>query len=422
MPGGLLLAVAMMFLVRTAVAAVDDAAEGFGASARGGNGGKELRVTRLDDDPKDPQPGSLRWAVSQKGPRIVRFSVSGNIRLKGALIVTEPRLTLDGFDAPAGGVCICDHSLTFRDTHDIIVRYLRVRRGDIDTLKMVEREGLKRPHGSNDLDCISVNDSSDLLFDHVSASWCNDEVFGIVGGRNVSIQWCIMSEPLSNPKIHPYGDNHAFGLNLSASTLSLHHSLVAHYVMRGPQFEANDVRPHRTNPRFEAINNVLFDYERSGSRYTTGIEDHPELASGSDFAFQFINNMYVHTKPNPEIEAEMKHGVISPLKVYLSGNLGPNRTDLKQDEWKLLFAGRSTPMRQAESNVQAQVSAERLFTPSTPVTTQSAQDAYELVLARAGCSNHRDVVDQRIIRDVREKKTGRVIHSQNDVGGWPKLD
>src|SRR5581483_11984416 len=116
-----------------------------------------------------------------------------------------------------------------------------------------------------------------------------DEIFGIVQCKNVTIQWCLLAEPLSNPAIHPYGDNHAFGLNLSASTLSLHHTLLAHYVMRGPQFEANDVR--RTlgfEPRFEAVNNVLFDYARSGSRYTTGIEDHPDEAAGTHFAFQFI--------------------------------------------------------------------------------------------------------------------------------------
>ncbi len=410
----------MSLAFRSAAAAVDDAAEGFrrrgsrrpwwaGAASHAARRRSEKPATRL-----------TAWAVSQPGPRIVRFAVAGNIRLKGPLTITEPCLTLDGFDAPGAGICICDHSLIIRDTHDVIVRYLRIRRGDVETLKMIEREGLQRPRGSNDLDCVSVNDASNLLFDHVSASWSNDEVFGIVGGRNVTIQWCIISEPLSNPKLHPYGDNHAFGLNLSASTLSLHHSLIAHYVMRGPQFEANDVRPHRTNPRFEAVNNVLFDYQRSGSRYTTGIEDHPELAAGSNFAFQFINNLYVHNQPKPEIEAELKHGVISPLKVYLSGNLGPNRPDLAQDEWKLLFAGK-TPMRQAEPTVQAQISAERLFTPPTPVTTQTAREACDLVLERAGCSHHRDTVDERIIRDVREKNTGHVIHSQNDVGGWPEL-
>src|SRR5690242_13751606 len=87
-----------------------DGAEGFGATSRGGLGGRELRVTSLEDDLDDPQPGTLRWAIGQPEPRIVRFDVAGNIRLKGPLTVEQPFVTLDGEGAPGQGVCICDHS------------------------------------------------------------------------------------------------------------------------------------------------------------------------------------------------------------------------------------------------------------------------------------------------------------------------
>jgi len=266
-------------------------AEGFGATSRGGAGGREIVVTSLDDDPTKPGPGTLRWAIQQPGPRIVRFASAGNIRLKAPLRVREPLLTIDGSDAPAAGVCICDHSFECRQTHDIVVRYLRFRHGDEETLRSVEAAGLERPRGSGDLDCVSLDDSRDIIFDHCSLSWSCDEIFGVVRCKNVTIQWCLMAEPLANPRIHPYGDRHAYGLNLSANRLSLHHCLLAHYHMRGPQFEANDVR--RTlgyDIKMEAINNVFFDYERSGSRYTTGIEDHPEEAVEKKFQFQFLNN------------------------------------------------------------------------------------------------------------------------------------
>ncbi|HEY2415727.1 MAG TPA: hypothetical protein VGI40_26040, partial [Pirellulaceae bacterium] len=238
-----------------------DGAEGFGAASRGGIGGREILVTSLDDDPKSPRPGTLRWAILQPGPRVVRFRIAGNIRLKAPLRVTEPLLTLDGSDAPAAGICICDHSFECRRTHDIVVRYLRFRHGDVETLRAVEAAGLERPKGSGDLDCVSLDDSQDIIFDHCSLSWSCDEIFGIVRCQNVTIQWCLLAEPLANPRIHPYGDRHAYGLNLSANTLSLHHCLLAHYHMRGPQFEANDV--HRNlgyDIQMEAINNVLFDY------------------------------------------------------------------------------------------------------------------------------------------------------------------
>jgi hypothetical protein len=397
-------------------------AEGFGAVARGGAGGHILEVTRLDDDPDNPREGSLRWAVEQPGPRIVHFAISGNIRLKAPLTVREPFLTIDGSTAPGEGVCICDHSFNVRKSHDVIVRYVRFRRGDVTVLQRNKDEGLRRPRGSADLDCVSLDDSQNILFDHVSLSWCCDEIFGIVRCQNVTVQWCLMAEPLSNPAIHPYGDNHAFGMNTSASTLSIHHNLIAHYVMRGPQFEANDVRRELTdyNPQAEAVNNVLFDYTHSGSRYTAGIEDHPEEAEGKTFSFQFINNMYLADPPSPEILGTVKHGVIEPLRVYVSGNIGPHRKSDSQDQWDALFAER-TPMRQADAAMQAQVAGAMLFTAPIAVTTHPAAEAYELVLQQAGCSHRRDSFDRRIIENVRQRRFGRIVRSQDDVGGWPEL-
>jgi pectate lyase len=397
-------------------------AEGFGAVARGGAGGRIIEVTGLDDDPDNPREGSLRWAIMQPGPRIVHFATPGNIRLKAPLTVREPFLTIDGSTAPGAGVCLCDHSFNVRETHDVIVRYVRIRRGDTTVLQRNRDERRPRPRNSADLDCVSLDDAQNILFDHVSLSWSCDELFGIVRCQNVTIQWCLMAEPLSNPAIHPYGDNHAFGMNTSASTLSIHHNVIAHYVMRGPQFEANDVRRKLThyNPQAEAINNVLFDYAHSGSRYTAGIEDHPEEAAGKTFAFQFINNVYLADPPAPEILGTVKHGVIEPLRVYVSGNIGPHRTPDSQDQWDALFAER-TPMRRADAATQAQVAGAILFTPPIPVTIQPAAEAYELVLEQAGCSHRRDSFDRRIIDNVRERRFGRIVRSQNDVGGWPEL-
>ena len=75
-------------------------AEGFGASAVGGRGGKVIKVTNL----KAKGPGSLQAACQAKGPRIVVFEVSGVIR--GNVTITEPVITLAGQTAPGGGVTI----------------------------------------------------------------------------------------------------------------------------------------------------------------------------------------------------------------------------------------------------------------------------------------------------------------------------
>ena len=52
---------------------------------------------------------------------------------------------------------------------------------------------------------------------------------------------------------------------------------------------------------------------------------------------------------------------------------------------------------------------------------QSAEEAFETVLTKAGCSLHRDAVDTRIVNDVRNG-TGRLIDKPADVGGYPELD
>ena len=140
-------------------------AYGFGAVAKGSVGGKELAVTSLDDDPKSPPPGTLRWAVEQGGPRTVRFRIADNIRLQAPLEVREAFLTIDGSNAPGLGICLCDHTLRVKDTHDVIVRHIRVRRGDVTVLERNKRERVKRPNNFSDLDCIAADDSSNLLFD-----------------------------------------------------------------------------------------------------------------------------------------------------------------------------------------------------------------------------------------------------------------
>jgi hypothetical protein len=44
------------------------------------------------------------------------------------------------------------------------------------------------------------------------------------------------------------------------------------------------------------------------------------------------------------------------------------------------------------------------------------------VLKQAGCSHRPDAVDRRILDDVRQFRTGRILHSQSDAGAWPELE
>lgn len=137
--------------------------------------------------------------------------------------------------------------------------------------------------------------------------------------------------------------------------------------MRGPQFEANDVRrDNDIHPRFEAVNNVMFDYQRSGSRYTTGIEERPEEAADKTFQFQFVGNYFLNGRDRREVFAERKHGGSPGVSVYVAGNIGPHRRSATGDEWDVLFAG-DVAMRSADVEVRRQVSATSLFQSPTPV-------------------------------------------------------
>lgn len=426
--------------------------EGFGASSKGGTGGRLLLVTRLDDHPDKPVKGTLRWALRQKGPRVVKFAVSGTIQLKQHLEVKQPFLTIDGSDAPGAGICIRGGSLEFQQTHDIIVRHVRIRLGDENTLRQVKAAGLKRPKNSDGLDCIGMKDSRRILIEHCSLSWSCDELFGITRCRDVTIQWCILGEPLTNPQIHPYGDNHAFVLNCSASTLSLHHCLLARFVMRGPQFECNDLTARDDyTVRMEAVNNIIFDYQRSGSRYSTGVEPGNGTGAGKSFRFQFLGNLYMTSNPRAlAIEPIGKYGLEIDVKVGMRGNKLILRPDKKPSPgaprppllghkgnvlqafprtvqtgpgyWTAaLVAALPYPTPRGETAVAPEVSATRLFQAPVPVTEEPVEDAARRILTHAGCRTFTDEVDARLISDVMLLRFRKPVKSQRDVGGWPAL-
>lgn len=118
-------------------------AEGAGAQATGGRGGKVVHVTNLSAS----GPGSLQDAVSEPN-RIVVFDVSGIIDLKnakpgsdkpkkekkgklnkgGKIEIDKPNITIAGQTAPGEGICVKNGVLHIGSSN-VIVRYIRSRRG-----------------------------------------------------------------------------------------------------------------------------------------------------------------------------------------------------------------------------------------------------------------------------------------------------
>src|SRR5206468_8793403 len=136
-------------------------AEGCGAYAKGGRGGQVLFVTSLSDS----GPGSLREAIETKGPRTVIFRVGGLIETKG-LVVREPYLTIAGQTAPGDGICIKKTesdgtALELSGTHDVVIRFLRVRAGNNT--------------GQFRAESFRATDSDNFIVDHCSCSWGNPQ-------------------------------------------------------------------------------------------------------------------------------------------------------------------------------------------------------------------------------------------------------
>lgn len=397
--------------------------QGWGQGTLGGTGGRVLIVTRLDDDVRSPAPGMLRWALKQTGPRVVRFAVAGDIRLRDRIVVTAGRLTVEGGSAPGGGVCVRGGSLEFDGCEDVIVSHLRVRLGDETVLKKLKAGKRKRPKGSAGLDCISLNECRGVVLDHLSLSWSCDELLSVVRCQRVTVQGCLLAEPLGHPRLHPYGDNHAYAFNASASTLSVHHCVFAHYWMRGPQFEANDMRKADRWPvRMEAMANVIFDFHRSGLRYTAGVENRKTEAVGRLFEFQMAGNVFIDSADTGRcLETITKHGTHAGVRVWADDNW-LLRDDHAFDSVVSQVLENGQSMAKAPVSLRRQQVSERLFvSPNTPPLDLGG-DGLMRLLETVGAGPSRDEVDRRVIGNLRAAKSRPTLRSQKEVGGWPHLE
>ncbi len=430
--------------------------EGFGAATTGaGSSGYTSIVVNRDDDPDPTVSGTLRYALTQTGPRYVTFanSLAGKtITLTRRLIIdgsSRGQLTVDGSnvidptDSSIRGVTISGYEITIKNTSQVIFKELRIRRGR----ELMDRSQFKYGNGSAQLDCIALEDVSNVVLHRLSFAWSCDEIVGVMRAQNVTISECIFAEPLgdvavsprgtsSSPQdplpdqIHPYGADHNYCINASASTLSLIRNLFYNYRTRGPQFEANDVRtgyPETGGQRLvkmEAVNNVMFNYTESGSRYGADIEN--DTPSNATFDFQFIGNLFYSHGPNngtdtgpKEIVAATTSSPTSPtlLRVHVSGNFGPNRpsanTSDPNDQRRVVFAKNPSSGNLVQVNNASTAYNDQVITTGTtslsgaPVATISNKTTFlASILASVGAySNYRDETDTRIIDTVISEDT-----------------
>lgn len=331
-------------------------AEGFGAAAAGGRGGRVVKVTNL----KAKGPGSLAAACAADGPRIVVFDVSGVI--KGNVIIRSSNITIAGQTAPGAGITIegmLKNPYRIRpNLHDVVIRFLRVR--------PPRRKG-KWSGG----DCLQLTGIDRLIIDHVSCSWGTDENIDVCNSREITIQWCAIEE--SDTVGHSKGQhNCGMIMGYSGRNVTLHHNLFAHHARRAPLCGL-EVLDHRNNVIYNVRLPLLWHPVRMNQQ-----------RPGKPFRANVVG-AYFKVGPDDKRSGAVKtlDGLMwrrSTVELYADGNY-------------LAWLGKVVGSKTGPS-------ADKAW-PAPPVETHPAKQAYEKVLAHAGCLP-RDAVGLRTIDEVRK--------------------
>lgn len=443
-------------------------AEGFGRYTTGGRGGAVYHVTKLDDDGSE---GSFRWACNKSGVRTIVFDVSGTIYLKSALQLKKGNVTIAGQTAPGDGICIADYPFTI-DSDNVIIRFMRFRLGNRHVDK---HEG----------DGLGGMDRKNIIVDHCSISWSIDECLSVYGSKNITLQWNIVSQSLKksghSKGNHGYGGNWGGSGATYHHNLLAHHASRVPRLGPRPGTQKDERMDMRNNVMYnwggngcyggEGMTvNIAYNYYKPGPttlkrtkamqyrlaapgirtvdyclnkaaiaayyKTATGTavtkNDVSGSSDGTNNYVEISGTKYKIDMTTNKIDVGGKQVTVSwndwkPMlhvwgKFYAEGNYNPNSADMNKDNFKYGIANQIDKSGNDKTYPGDNAIKLTVPMPFEGVTTHTAQDAYEKVLAYAGASLHRDWVDEQMVNDTRKGiatstgsgNTGGIINSQND--------
>ena len=385
-------------------------AQGGGAASVGGRGGQVIEVTNLNDS----GAGSLRACVRASGPRACVFRVGGTINLLSPLHITNSFLTIAGQTAPGGGITLSGKNmpqllLLITDIQNVVIRYIRLRKGF--------NSGCVDECGSN----VYINRASNLVFDHLTATWNQDEGMGGTAFKNTTFSYILMGEAVgSTAQGHhtswaPYGRNPPITIDMT--NIDFHHNLTMNNSNRNPTLRNRSSR---------VVNNLFYNLRLSGPR-----------ASGST-SVDLIGNKFKRG-PLGGFNSEMgafvgypERSPPGPPSVYMQGNMGFHQANPNGDQWVMIqqisgeSGGETGPMPTGWRR------STPLANTANPITAQPVANIQGTILPIVGASrrldcngnwvNNRDTHDTTMVNQYINNTGTSVLHrSEAGYGGFPVI-
>ena len=438
-----LLAASLISATSMAQAPAFPGAEGHGRYVTGGRGGKIVHVTNLNDS----GTGSFREAV-KSGNKIIVFDVAGVIALKSDLKFAD-NITILGQTAPSPGITL--RYYTVQPGNNNIIRFLRIRRGQEKNI-------------NDGADASWQRNKTGIIYDHCSLSWSIDEVASFYDNNNFTMQWCTVAESLTNPG-HSKGA-HGYGGIWGGKLASFHHNFVAHLMNRGPRFNGarygwtgytsnKEYSTYKWQNAVQAENvdfrncvmynaqgtcyggpgggqiNIVNNYYKAGPSHSlkgttlNGLK--VDVSTGKERGSQDrITLVTLSTQSNSDKNHPELYDMTS--RYYINGNTTETTNGQKTEnkDWKGVSYDKGVPSLNGEyyspdaNNFYGDAVAHTTISgkscvkikmdepaPTGQVTTHSAAEAYEKVLAYVGASLYRDEIDARYME---EAKTGTATY------------
>jgi len=352
--------------------------------------------------------GSLIECINYTPPsgsgKIILFEVSGTIHAEKepfTYFVDDPYTTIVGQSAPSPGITLRNIMLHVR-TNNVLIQHLRIRIGDA-----VEGVNPEYRRAFSVVDATLGRNLFNIVVDHCSFSWGIDinvlasAKYGTGEVRDITYSNNIFSECL-NLSLHSKG-HHSKGVAVQhdSENILLSRNLIAHNVDRNPFVRRG---------KSAIVNNLIYN-PRDQNIILKGTD--------GDIYASIVGNV-IKGGPNSGTNARSLTPIFwsdltTTSRIFIDNNKTDTGTQKSASDWSSVKWGGGL------SDLSSQV---RILTPQVWPDNFSAiasTEVEQFIIDHAGARPaERDVVDKRVISEVIHR-SGRIIDSPQDVGGWPVL-